>query len=107
MSARWEPYVLVALATAAVGVAVCEPSNGAGSDGPARPVVARLQVGEYLSARYLQRLEASLSPLEAAKLLVVSMVRVERPGGRIHLSPLFNFHEGGPEFDLDDYGTSG
>jgi hypothetical protein len=65
----------------------------------------RLREGEYLSNVYIEQLRKTRSPLKSDSSERVDLVIVRKQGDVLHLSPIFNFHDGGDTFVLHPDGT--
>jgi len=65
----------------------------------------RLFDGGYLSSAYIDTLQSTRSALKAGKTGQMNRVVVHREGTKILLEPVFNFHEGGPEFAIHKDGS--
>lgn len=69
------------------------------------PRFAQLSEGDYLSSAYIDTLKSTRSALEAGKTGQMNLIVVHREGMKFLLEPIFNFHEGGTEFAIDEGGS--
>ena len=69
------------------------------------PTLARLAEGDYLSRAYIGALKSKRSAFEAGETGQMNLVIVHREGTRFLLQPIFNFHESGTEFAIDQDGS--
>lgn len=65
----------------------------------------RLSEGEYLSRAYIDTLKSAQSAYQAGKTGQMNSVILHRKGTTTLLDPIFNFHEGGDEFEIHKDGS--
>jgi hypothetical protein len=92
MMTRWKQRFaeVVVIAVTASGMAFAQLREKSSTG------VASLQSGEYLNQKYVKRLEETGSPHSAYLTGSPQLVIVEQQADGTHLTPIFNFHEGGP-----------
>lgn len=66
---------------------------------------SQLELGDFVSIKYLEVLEETRSPLTAEGGRAINLVVVQKKEDVIEVMPIMNFHEGGPTFLVDQSGT--
>ena len=66
---------------------------------------SQLELGDFLSIKYLEVLEKTRSPLTAEGGRAINLVVVQKNEDVTEVLPIINFHEGGPTFQVDHSGT--
>lgn len=64
-----------------------------------------LILGEYLSSDYVENIKANLSPMRSYLFGTPQLVKVQEGKTGLLIQPIFNFHEGGPDFILRKDGS--
>lgn len=75
-----------------------EPPSGAKAG-------SRLKIGDYLRTDYLEKLDATHSPLQASVPDTAQLIQVLGESDGLHLVTVFNFHDGGAAFLLAEDGS--
>ncbi len=65
---------------------------------------SQLELGDFLSIKYLEVLEKTRSPLTAEGGRAINLVVVQKNQDVTEVLPIMNFHEGGPTFRVDQSG---
>lgn len=81
-----------------LSAAFCGPAP----DGGEAQSTIRLESGEYLRDDYIQNLKNTLSPIKSTVFDTPQMAIVRSEGNSSEIILVFNFHEGGPVFTLED-----
>lgn len=64
-----------------------------------------LVLGEYLRSDYVESIRTNLSPMRSYLFSIPQLVKVQEGETGLLLQPIFNFHEGGPDFILGKDGS--